>query len=159
MRHVSLTTLRSSVRVLLERARGCVLSDTCYCSETRGVEALLLGEEKHDFLLYHIVVLTVIFKYVMIVRANEGLLRWSSRAQFAFWLISSARWVDVCVSFGLIHIGFQCAMFCFVFFWGGLPLLQMWNFNLTLFFNYYYYYINIDIKVWVVEPFRKVGSY
>lgn len=84
MRHVSLTTLRSSVRVLLERVRGCVLSDTCYCSETRGVEALLLGEEKHDFLLYHIVVLTVIFKYVMIVRANEGLLRWSSRAQFAF---------------------------------------------------------------------------
>lgn len=81
MRHVSLTTLRSSVRVLLERARGCVLSNTCYCSETRGVEALLLGEEKHDFLL---VVLTVIFKYVMIVRANEGLLRWSSRAQFAF---------------------------------------------------------------------------
>lgn len=69
-------------------------------------------------LLYHIVVLTVIFKYVMIVRANEGLLRWSSRAQFAFWLISSARWVDVCVSFGLIHIGFQCAMFCFVFFGG-----------------------------------------
>lgn len=84
MRHASLTTLRSSVRVLLERARGCVLSDTCYCSEARGAEALLSGEEKHDFLLYHIVVLTVIFKYVMIVRANEGLLRWSSRAQFAF---------------------------------------------------------------------------
>lgn len=125
MRHVSLTTLRSCLRVLLwvERARGCVLSDTCYCLETRGVEALLSGEEKHDFLLYHIVVLTVIFKYVMIVKANEGLLRWSSRAQFAFWLISSARWVDVCVSFGLIHVGFQCATFCFVvlfcFFWGG----------------------------------------
>lgn len=118
------------------------------------------GEKKHAvFLLCHIVVLTVIFNmWWLFVKENEGLVGRSSHTQLTcLWLIRSAGCVDVCVSmsYGFIHIGFQCAMCCFLGVgWGwGWYLSCKCEVLIWLF----YYYINIHVKVWMVKPFRKVA--
>lgn len=91
------------------------------------------------------------FQYVMIV--CEGKWRTSVQEQLTcWWLFHSAGCVDVCVSVscGFIHIGFQCAMCCLL---GGWYLSCKCEILIWLF----YYYINIYVKVWMVEPFRKVA--
>lgn len=91
------------------------------------------------------------FQYVMIV--CEGKWRTSLQEQLTcWWLFHSAGCVDVCVSVscGFIHIGFQCAMCC---------LLRGWYLSCKceILIWLFYYYINIYVKVWMVEPFRKVA--
>lgn len=122
-----------------------------------GVKTLLCQEreKKHAiFLLYHIVVLTVIFnKWWLFVKENEGGVRRSSRTRW--WRLSpSAGCVDVCVSlsYGFTHIGFQCATCCFL---GGRYL----SYKCEILIWLLYYYINIYVKVWMVGPFLEKGGF
>lgn len=92
-----------------------------------GVKTLL-RQRKNMLFSYFVISLFELWSVMMIV--CEGTRR--PRLQERSCAANAAGCADVRVSAscGFLHIGFQCAMCCF---WGKVPQLQMWNFNLIFF--------------------------